>query len=287
MTGIRKKLDIPSILIHMLLVAIGLIIIIPFINVLCLSLELSYIAEETGRIHLIPKEISFEAYQYVLRNRQILVSAINSVIITLAGSIGGALMTAMLGYGLTFKKIAGHKLISFMVLFTMMFSGGIIPLYILVQKIGLLNTRLSLILPFMVTAYNTILMKNFFESIPESLSESAMLDGATEVTLFLKIILPLSKPIIATIILFYGVARWNDYFYGMMFISNSQYKPLQVLLRELLLQASSDASGGDTLTLGKNMKMAIAMVTMVPIMVVYPFLQKYFTKGVMLGSVKG
>lgn len=283
----RKKIDWMNLIIGIFLIIIAIIVIIPFVNVLCLSLEPSHIADETGRIHLIPREISLEAYEYVLRNSYILVSALNSVFITLIGSIGGTMVTAMLGYGLTFKKLWGHKLLSFIVLFTMMFSGGIIPLYILVQKLGLLNTRLSVVLPFMVTAYNTILMKNFFESIPESLSESAQLDGATEVTLFFKIILPLSKPILATIVLFYAVARWNDYFYGMMFITDQNCKPLQVLLRELLLQASADAGGGDTITLGKNMKMAIAVVTMTPIMIVYPFLQKYFTKGVMLGSVKG
>lgn len=283
----KKNFSIADVVISIILAAAALLVIIPFVNVLCLSLEPSYIAEETGRIHLIPKELSFEAYAYVMRNKSILTSALNSVVITLLGSLGGAMVTAMLGYGLTFKRIWGHKVISFMVLFTMMFSGGIIPLYILVQRLGLLNHRLSLVLPFMVSAYNTILMKNFFESIPESLSESAQLDGATEFTLFFKIILPLSKPIIATIILFYAVSRWNDYFYGMMFITDADLKPLQVLLRELLLQASADGTGGDTVTLGKNMKMAIAIVTMVPIMIVYPFLQKYFTKGVMLGSVKG
>lgn len=282
----KTKIDWMNVIIGTILIIIAIIIVVPFINILCLSLEPSHIADEVGRIHLIPREVSFEAYEYVLRNKNILISALNSVLITLAGSLGGTMVTAMLGYGLTFKKIFGHKFISFMVLFTMMFSGGIIPLYILIQKLGLLNTRLSLILPFMVTAYNTILMKNFFESIPDSLAESAQLDGATEFTLFFKIILPLSKPILATIVLFYAVSRWNDYFYGMMFVTDQNCKPLQVLLRELLLQASAD-SGGDTITLGKNMKMAIAIVTMVPIMVVYPFLQKYFTKGVMLGSVKG
>lgn len=285
--NVRKvKIDWMNVIIGFILIIIGVIIIVPFINVFCLSLEPSHIADETGRVHLIPKAISLEAYKYVFRNKNILTSAANSVFITLTGSLGGTMVTAMLGYGLTFKKISGYKVISYMVLFTMMFSGGIIPLYMLVQKMGLLNTRFSVILPFMVTAYNTILMKNFFESIPDSLAESAQLDGATEFTLFFKIILPLSKPILATIVLFYAVSRWNDYFYGMMFITDQSCKPLQVLLREILLQASADTAG-DTITLGKNVKMAIAIVTMAPIMIVYPFLQKYFTKGVMIGSVKG
>lgn len=283
----KRKLNPASIVIYVFLFLVGLMIIIPFVNVVCLSLEPSYIAEETGRVHLIPKQVSFEAYAYVMRNKKILASFWNSVFITILGSLFGMIVTAMLGYGLTFKRAPGHKLFSVLVLFTMMFSGGIIPLYMLVQKLGMLNHLVSLVLPFLITAYNTILMKNFFESIPESLSESARLDGATELTLFFRIILPLSKPIIATIILFYAVSRWNDYFYGMMFITDTARKPLQVLLREILLAASADGgSGGDAITLGKNMKMAIAIVTMVPIMVVYPFLQKYFTKGVMLGSVK-
>jgi len=213
---------------------------------------------------------------------------LNSVVITAAGAIGGVIVTAMLGYSLTFENVKGHKIVSFLVLFTMMFNGGIIPTYILVKKLGLLDTLWSLFIPVLISGYNVILMRSFFQSIPVSLAESAFLDGASEVSVFFRIIVPLSKPIFATITLFYAVSRWNDFFNGIMFITTLSKKPLQVLLREILLQASADAdSGPDTVYIGVNVKMAIVFITIIPTMLFYPFLQKYFTKGIMLGAVKG
>lgn len=267
---------------------VSLSVIIPFANVLCLSLEPNYIAIETGVLHLIPRNITLEAYKYVLRDNLFTRAFLNSVVITAAGAIGGVIVTAMLGYSLTFENVKGHKIVSFLVLFTMMFNGGIIPTYILVKKLGLLDTLWSLFIPVLISGYNVILMRSFFQSIPVSLAESAFLDGASEVSVFFRIIVPLSKPIFATITLFYAVSRWNDFFNGIMFITTLSKKPLQVLLREILLQASADAdSGPDTVYIGVNVKMAIVFITIIPTMLFYPFLQKYFTKGIMLGAVKG
>jgi putative aldouronate transport system permease protein len=269
---------------------VSVVMLVPFLNVVCISLEPEYLALDPDRLHLIPKVWSLDAYRMVLQNSMILRSLGNSLFITIVGSLLGVLLTAMFGYGLSFEQIFGHKVISFFLLFTMMFSGGIIPSYLLISKLGLIDSLWSLILPGMMTAYNVILMKTFFQSLPISLTESATLDGATEVQVFFRIILPLSKAILATIVLFYAVMFWNDFFNGIMYINDRTKKPLQVVLREILLLATADSGSSNvdsSLDLGMNVQMAVAIVSMIPIICVYPFLQKYFTKGVLIGAVKG
>ena len=168
----------------------------------------------------------------------------------------------------------------------MMFSGGIIPSYILVKNLGLMNSLWAMVLPSMMSAYNVILMRSFFRSLPPELAESALIDGCNEMQTFVLIILPLSKAILATILLFYAVGRWNSFFDGVMYITDQAKKPMQVILREILIMSDNVDTSGD-LDVGMNVKMATAFVTVLPILCVYPFLQKYFTKGVMLGAVKG
>lgn len=265
---------------------LSVIMLFPFINVLTLSLEPEYIASETGVIHLFPKEFTLHAYQYIFREDKIINALSNSIFVTIVGSFLGVLITAMLAYGLSDSSLKGNKFLSYMVLFTMMFSGGIIPLYLLVKKLGMLDSQWSLIVPTVITAYNTILMRSFFKSLPDSLKESAMLDGCNEVGVFFRIVLPLSAPIIATIVLFYAVAKWNDFFSALIYITSSKKKTLQLVLREILVESNTE---DPTLVkdLGYNVKMATVIITIIPIMLVYPFLQKHFTKGIMLGSVKG
>lgn len=271
-------------------VLIGVIMLLPFINVLCLSLEPEHLAIETGRLHLWPKEFTFDAYLEVLKNQTILNSFGNSAFVTFVGATLSLLITAMFGYGLTFDKIIGHKLFSYMLLFTMMFSGGMIPTYMLIKNLHLTNSLWSLILVGMMVPYNVILMKAFFLGLPKSLEESAMLDGASEFQIFFRIVLPLSKPILATIFLFYAVQLWNDYFNAMMFITDPAKKTLQVFLREILMLSTADVTTPETesaLQFGTNLQMATAIISMVPIICVYPWLQKYFTKGTLVGAVKG
>ena len=279
-----KIFNVFNVLIFIILSAIMLI---PLINVLCLSLEPEYIASEIGVIHLIPKEITFKAYAAVWAKGAIKTAFFNSVFVTTIGASLAVFVTAMLGYALSNDEVMGVKAISYFVLFTMMFSGGIIPSYLLMKNLNLIDSLWSLIIPAMVSAYNTILMKSFFKSLPKSLNESAMIDGANEVTIFFKIIIPLSMPIIATITLFYAVGRWNSFFDAVMYITNRDKKTLQVLLREILVQSVNTDTGTDIVDLGQNVRMATAVVAIVPILCVYPFLQKYFTKGVLIGAVKG
>jgi len=270
----------------MFFIVVAISMTFPMINILCLSLEPNQIAIETGVIHLIPRAITLKAYAEIFKNGLITSAFMNSVFITVLGAVGGVVFTGMLAYGLSNEKVPGNKIISYLVLFTMMFNGGIIPSYMLVRNLGLINSLWSLIVPTLMTAYNVILMKAFFKNLPPSLAESAMVDGASEATTFFKIILPISMPIVATITLFYAVAKWNEFFTAVMYITSANKKPLQVILREILISAGNSDSATN-LDIGMNVKMATAVAAIVPILCVYPFLQKYFTKGILLGAVKG
>lgn len=271
-------------------ILVAVIMIVPFLNVICLSLEPEHIALDPSNLHLIPQQPTFEAYIAVFKNQTIIRSFFNSVYITVISSSIAVFISAMFGYALTYRNIVGYRFFSFLLLFSMMFSGGIIPSYMLMKDLHLIDSLWSLILSGLLSAYNVILMKTYFLSIPVSLSESAMLDGASEMQVFFKIILPLSTPIIATVTLFYAVGTWNEFFNGIMYINSAEKKPLQVILREILLLATADSTATNSetsLQLGTNVQMAVAIISMLPIMCVYPFLQKHFTKGIMLGAVKG
>ena len=265
--------------------AICILMIFPFVNVLCLSLEPEWIASQTGVIHLIPRQITFEAYKAVFQNPDISHAFFNSVFVTAVGSVLSLLVTAMMAYALS-VKVPGARLVGYLLVFVMTFKIDIIPQYILVKQLGLMDSLWSLIISTLATTRNIILMRVFFEQLPDSLRESAALDGCNETTYFFKIALPLSKPIMATIALFYAEAHWNEFLKATMFIQSESKKVLQVLLREILIDnVANDAA--ISVTMGKNLKMATVIVTIVPILCVYPFLQKYFTKGIMIGAVKG
>lgn len=266
-------------------IVICILMIFPFMNVLCLSLEPEWIASQTGVIHLIPRKITLEAYRMVFKNPDISTAFFNSVFVTAVGSVLSLLVTAMMAYALS-VNVPGTRLVGYLLVFIMTFKIDIIPQYILVKQLGLMDSLWSLILSTLATTRNIILMRVFFEQLPESLRESAALDGCNETSYFFKVALPLSKPIMATIALFYAEAHWNEFLKATMFIQSESKKVLQVLLREILI----DNVANDTavaMSMGKNLKMATVIVTIVPILCVYPFLQKYFTKGIMIGAVKG
>jgi len=265
---------------------VTVIMLLPFLNVLTMSLEPEYIAVQQG-LHLFPREVTLEAYRSILTRSSIILAFRNSVIVSLSGAALGTIVTAMYGYAIAQDELPGVRLFSYMLVFTMMFSGGLIPSYLLIRDLGLINNLAALVLPALITGYNTILMRSFFRSIPPALSEAAMIDGCTEWQTFFRIIIPLSKPIFATIFLFYMVARWNSYIDAMLYMTRTDLRTLQVLLREILILSDMVAENATDVNLGKNVTMATAIVSIVPILCVYPFLQKYFTKGIMLGGVKG
>lgn len=207
----------------------------------------------------------------------------------IVGTSINLLMTMMTAYPLARRSLIGRKFFMLMITFTMMFSGGLIPNYLVIVKLGLVDNLWSLILPGCISAYNMIIMKNFFEALPAELNEAARIDGLSEMGILFKIIVPLSLPSLCTIGLFYGVAHWNAYFNATIYLNSRNRWPLQVVLRNLLENAvTSEIDAGDSVTIPMEpLKMAVVVFTTAPIVVLYPFIQKYFVKGALVGSVKG
>jgi len=259
-----------------------IIILIPIWMVILTSLSPDYAVADRGFI-LIPKGIDFSAYIKVITTGGYLRSFIVSIMTTVAATAVSMGLTTTMAYALAQKELIFRKFFMKMVMLTMIIDGGIIPFYMVVRNLGMIDTYSSLIIPMAVSTYNLILMRNFFRSIPESLIESARLDGCGELGILLKIIMPVSVPIIAAVTLFYAVMHWNRYFETVMFINSSSKMTLQVLLRQLIFQGEAD--GAYTVMLN-NFKMAVMVIAMLPILVLYPFVQKYFVSGIMVGSVK-
>lgn len=241
-----------------------------------------------------PSEFSTRAYALLFRTNQIFQSYGVSIFVTVAGTVLSLLVTTLLAYPLSTGKLKYGRNINFFVYFTMLFSGGLVPSYMLISRyLGMKNSVWVLIIPILVNPWNMFLLRNFFSSIPASLAESARMDGANDVRILFRIILPVSTPALATIGLFYALAYWNNWFQALLYIDTSALKPLQALIMEMLRNADfmtqmAGQMGISTADIPTTTsKMATAMVTIGPIVLVYPFVQKYFTSGIMVGSVKG
>lgn len=245
---------------------------------------------------LLVKPLGFNtaAYAAVIKNPNILSGYMVTIFVVVVGTTLNILVTSVSAFVLTRKRFPFRIPFTLMAVFTMYFSGGMIPRYLFINDtLGLGNTVWALILPGMISTYNMIIMKNNFESIPDSLEESARMDGANDIVILFKIVLPLSKAILAVMVLMYGVSHWNAWFDAMLFIRKRDLYPLQIILREILIANSTDSmmagSGmsSDVEAIGESIKYATIVVATAPILCIYPFIQKYFTKGVMLGAVKG
>lgn len=277
---------------YIFFVILCIIMVYPFWHVVMMSLS-SVEATAKGGVFLWPKGFNLDTYVKVFKDPSIWSGYFTTIIVTLSGTFLGTLFTATTAYPLSKKDLPFGKVMLFLVLFTMLFSGGMIPGYLLMKNLNLIDNRLSLVLPGLISAYNVIIMKSFFQSIPESLEESAKIDGATEVTIFWKIVLPLSKATVATIALFTAVGYWNDYFSTVLYINTKERWALQAVLRYMLTNTNQAMqSAGVTVAAATNVtaatiKAASVVVATVPILCVYPFVQKYFVKGVMIGGVKG
>lgn len=272
------------------LVLVAFTTLYPFWHVLVQSL-IPY--EETLRssIILFPKRITFEAYRYVLTNGALLKSLGISVAVTALGTLYQAAITAMAAYGLTKKNLPGRNVILFLIIFTMFFSGGLIPYYMLMRNLHLVDSFWVMILPMAISTYNMIVMKTFFSGIPEEMEESAKIDGAGYFRIFLQIILPLSGPALATICLFIAVVHWNNWYTPMIYLSDKKMWPMALVLRGILIENNTELTRqvgyqDKEYLLSSAIKMAVAVVSVLPIVAVYPFIQKYFVKGVMIGAVK-
>ena len=239
-----------------------------------------------------PLGTTLNAYRSVFKNPNILTGYRNTVIIVLLGTTLNVIMTSMSAFLLTRKSFAIKNFLAYMMIFTMYFSGGLIPTYLVVFNVlGLGDSLGALILPTLISVYNVIIMRSNFAAIPQGLEESARIDGANEFVIFSRIIMPLSMPIIAVMILFYGVNHWNSWFNAMIYLRTREKYPLQLVLREILLSGTADqmagSSGADQYALGESVKYATIIVATVPILAIYPFIQKYFVKGIMVGAIKG
>ena len=295
----KYKQSLPSRLFDIInvvfMVIIAFICLAPVLHVLFASLsDPSRLASHTG-IVLWPLGFTLVGYQIVFGNSTILVGYLNTIFYVVAGVFLSTFLTVLGGYALSRRNILWGNAIMFFITVTMFFNGGLIPFYLVVTKIGLYNTRLAIILPMAISAFNLIIMRTSLRQIPESLEESALIDGAGHFTIMIRIILPLAKATIAVIILFYAVAMWNSWFQASIFLRDRDKFPLQLILKEILVQndssrvinSSTDATGMNTDIYKPLVKYCTIMAATVPVLCFYPFVQKYFVTGVMIGSIKG
>ncbi|WP_409340267.1 carbohydrate ABC transporter permease [Paenibacillus sp. MBLB4367] len=268
----------------------ALLAVTPFVHVLALSFS-SYRAIMTGEVVFWPVEWTLHAYREVLGDDAFVNATVVSVERTLLGTAVNVTLTCLLAYPLSKSYIYGRQTVLFMLAFTLIFGGGMIPTYLVVKETGLLNSFWAYIIPSALSAFNVIIMKNFFQSVPNELEESARIDGCGNLGILLRIVVPLSMPAIATIALFHGVGHWNAFFDAVLYVNDKKLYPLQVYLRNLIQLNDTQIHLTDGLERQmlamESLKSAALICSTIPILLVYPFLQKYFVKGIMLGSVKG
>jgi len=287
---VEKKYTLGWLIRNIVLWLVVVIMIFPLLHMVSVSLS-DNVNVLRNTITFWPKGFSLAAYKFILTKPLIYNAYKNTIIYTVTGTLAALFILTTGAYALSKKRCPFGKPINILIMITMFFNGGMIPTYLAVKWLGLLDTLWAIILPGAFTAWNAIIMRSFFLSIPDSLEEAARIDGAGHFRILWQIYLPLSKAAIATVALMYGIARWNAYFWPMLLLSQStDLQPLQVVLKRILLEVTTSLSvGGEQITnySTKMMTYAIIMVSIIPMLLVYPFIQKYFAKGIMIGSVKG
>jgi putative aldouronate transport system permease protein len=279
--------------IYLLLGLVAFSALFPLVYVFVVSITPMSEVARNGGFNVFPHEVNFQAYKAVFSSPLVPKALQVTITITVLGTLANLLFTMLMAYPLATKSLPFRSTILMFLVFTLLFSGGLIPTYLVVHATGLIDTLGALIVPGLISTFYLFIMKTFFENFPEELIDSARIDGVGEIQLLFSIILPLSKPVIATLGLFYGVTHWNDFFSAIMYINNPDLMPLQVVLRNMLV-GSTMASDLQLMSPqlmaevpGETFKMALVIVSTIPIMLVYPFLQKYLTQGMLLGAVKG
>ncbi len=283
---------IVDVIIYVVLGLIALSTVLPFLYVLAGSFATDKELTEKA-FFIIPETWSLNAYKYAINTANILRGLRNSVFLTIMGTVMCMIFSLLFAYPLSKSHLRGRNFIMNMVIVTMLFSGGMIPSYIVYTSYGLYDTYWALVLPALINPFNMIIIKKFFQGLPQELEDAAYVDGCSDIGTFAKVMLPLSKPVIASISLFYAVGFWNDYFNSMIYLESPEKYPIQIQLRTIILLTSQitdktmdyyDSYGTPP---DKAVKMACTVIATVPILLVYPFVQKHFTKGVMVGAVKG
>jgi putative aldouronate transport system permease protein len=288
----RKKISTFDMVNYLILFIICAVCIIPFLYVLSISLTADS-AYEPFKFYLIPEKFSFAAYSYILSTVTFMNALKSTVFITVVGTFFNLLVTFTLAYALTKKEVPGRNIVLGLVIFTLVFSAGMIPTYLLVSKLGLINSYWALILSALTSAWSLIVVKSFMDSLPIELEEAAKIDGCNDLMVFIRIVVPISKASIAAFTLFFAVAHWNTYFDALIYLTDDTKRTLQVLIKSLVVDSNAGSAGSqmtsvDEIVLPSEiLRLASVVFGMVPILVIYPFLQKYFVKGVMLGSIKG
>lgn len=292
---VRKRMSedrVFDIVVYSISIVIILIVLYPLVFVLSASFS-DPNQVVNGGVWLLPKGLTLNAYEKVFQDGQIWMGYLNTILYTVVGTFINIVLTTLLAYPLSRRDLPGRNIFMLIIVFTMFFQGGIIPTYLIVQKLGMVNTFWAMVIPNAIATYNVIVMRSYFQTtIPWELQEAALVDGCSNFRLFLRIILPLSKPIIAVIVLFYAVGHWNAYFNGLIYLQNANLYPLQLILREILIQNQTSYLGdsfgiSQQVLLAESMKYAIVIIASLPVLVLYPFIQRHFVKGVMIGSIKG
>lgn len=284
-----KGWTIGDYVVYTIMILFSLLFLAPFVYVISVSLTDPSVYVPF-QLYLLPEKVSLKTYEYILSNPQFLSSLKNTVFITVVGTVLDICVTFTFAYTLTKKGMPFRGLLMGLVVFTLMFNAGMIPNYMMVKSLGLINNRWALILPVLTNAWSLIVAKSFLDSIPDELEESAKIDGCTDLGVFFRIIIPLSTASIATLTLFFAVSHWNTYFNALIYLTDLEKRTLQVYVKSLLIDASTTGMGtmNDIMNMpSETVRMATVILAMLPILVVYPFLQKYFVKGVMVGSIKG
>lgn len=279
------------------LISISLLIILVITYPLYFVIIASFSQPEAvlgGKLRLLPVGFNLESYKMVLTERKVWVGYRNTLLYTVFGTFINLVLTTLAAYALSRKDMPWRMPLTFIISFTMLFGGGMIPVYMVVRNLHLTDTPWAMIIPNAIATYNLLVMKNYFQSsIPEELQEAAAIDGCSHFKTLMKVVLPLSTPILAVIVLFYAVGHWNAFFNAVIYLRNQELFPLQIILRDILLQNSLEAVGGDLTGMyekvmrGETMKYALIIVASAPVIIMYPFVQKYFVKGIMVGAIKG
>jgi putative aldouronate transport system permease protein len=285
---VRKKFGPGYLVLLLFLTLICLSMVYPFINLFFISISTIQEVMAARGLMLYPKSVTFFAYRYLLKYPYLGVSYSNTVFITIAGTFLALFMSTLGAYVLSRRDLPGRNLLTTFVIITMFIGGGLIPTYLNMRSLKLLNTLWVLILPYMISTWNMLLLRNFMMAIPVELTEASRIDGCGETRLLLQIILPLSMPILATLALFYGVGRWNEYSGAIIFITRQNLQTVQVIIRRMYQSATAEMSD-DLVNMPplETIRAATVIFTTFPILCVYPFLQKYFAQGIMVGSLKG
>lgn len=290
----KKTISLFDIIMHFIAIALFVVVAYPLILVLSYSFSDPGMVA-TGEVLFFPKGLTIEGYKQVFFNKNLMTGYTNTIFYTITGTMVNLFVTVPAGYVLTKSYVPGNKFFMLVFMITMYFSGGMIPTFLLVNGLGLYNTRLVLLILGAFSTYNCIICRSFFSALPKELEESARIDGCSPVGVFTRIVLPLSKALLGVMVLYFGVGHWNSYFNAMIYIKDDKKQPLQVFLRRILIMAQQAANMDDAsaeyaqsvANMEALIRYAIIVVASLPLLIIYPFLQKYFDKGVLIGSIKG